>query len=275
MIPKYAIVRDVATTYDKCVKPAGSITPIDVPLAQAQHRAYCNVLKKSGLKLIRIPADDRFPDCCFVEDPAIVIGDTAIISRLGVKSRRGEEMAVRNTLARYKTIRWIKPPGTIEGGDVLQIGRNIYIGLSERTNLSAIRQVKAIAAEHRYEVIPVRVKGMIHLKTGCTYLGNNCVTLVKGPAQPDGRSGGQLDEKSFAGYKRIIIPKLESYSANCLSINGRVLIPKGYPRTRQLIKNNARLTGCEVGQGFKIIELDMSEFRKGGGSLTCLSLLFS
>ena len=264
MIYKYAIVRKVASTYDKCVKPAGSTVPIDVRLAQEQHQAYCGTLKKLGLKLIKIEADERFPDCCFVEDPAIVIGDTAIISRMGVKSRRGEDIAVRQTLARYKTIRWIKPPGTIEGGDVLRIGQNIYIGISERTNLSAINQVRAIASGYGYEVIPALVRGMIHLKTGCTYLGNNYVTLVKGPARPDGRSGGQLDAKPFAGYRKIIIPKSESYSANCLSINGRVLIPKGYPKTKKLIKK----------AGFKVTELDMSEFRKGGGSLTCLSIVY-
>ncbi|HLD35256.1 MAG TPA: arginine deiminase family protein [Planctomycetota bacterium] len=264
MTPKYAIVRDVARTYDECIKPNKPTKPINVLLAQAQHRAYCQALKNLGLKLIKIEADNRFPDCCFVEDPAIVIGDTAIISRMGVKSRRGEEKAVRQTLARYKTIRWIKLPGTIEGGDVLKIGKKIYIGLSERTNLSAIRQVKAIAAEHEYEVIPVRVKGMIHLKTGCTYLspegeprpnggGNNYVTLIK----------GKLDEKPFSDYKKIIIPKEEAYSANCLAINGRVLIPKGYSKTKVLIKH----------AGFKVRELDMSEFRAGGGSLTCLSII--
>ena len=263
MTPKYAIVRSVAKTYDRCIKPINPTTPIDVRLAQSQHQAYCHALKGLGLKVINIEADDRFPDCCFVEDPAIVIGDTAIIARMGVKSRRGEEIAVRQALARYKKIRWIKPPGTIEGGDVLQIGRKIYIGLSDRTNLSAIRQVKAIVSGSGYEVIPVRVKRMIHLKTGCTYLGNNYVTLVK----------GQLDEKPFAGYKKIIIPKSESYSANCLTIGSRVLLSNGYPKTKKLIENDARLTGCQVGQGFKVVELDMSEFRKGGGSLTCLSII--
>ncbi|MBI5777912.1 MAG: N(G),N(G)-dimethylarginine dimethylaminohydrolase [Planctomycetes bacterium] len=255
MISQYAIVRNVAKTYDKCIKPAMSTAPIDVRLAQKQHQAYCKTLKALGLKMINIEADDRFPDCCFVEDPAIVIGDTTIISRMGVKSRIGEERAVEKTLSRHKKIYRIKPPGTIEGGDVLRIGHRIYIGLSERTNISAIKQVRTIAAKYGCEVIPVRVKGMIHLKTGCTYLGNNCITLVQ----------GQLDAKPFAGYKKIIIPKSESYSANCLSVNGTILIPKGYTKTRQMIKN----------AGFKIKELDMSEFRAGGGSLTCLSVILS
>ena len=254
MISKYAIVRDVAKSYNQCIKPDKLTVPINVPLARAQHRAYCNALMDSELKLIRIPADDRFPDCCFVEDPAIVIEGAAIISRMGAKSRRGEERAVRQLLTRHKTIRWIKPPGTIEGGDVLKIGRQIYIGLSERTNQSAINQVRTIAAKYGYQVIPVKVKGMIHLKTGSTYLGNNCVTLVK----------GQLDAKTFTGYRKIIIPKSESYSANCLSVNGTVLMSRGYPKTRQRIKN----------AGFRVVELDMSEFRKGGGSLTCLSIIF-
>lgn len=254
MISKYAIVRNVAKTYDNCVKPNKPGKQIDVLLARAQHQSYCQALKDLGLKLINIEADSRFPDCCFVEDPAIVIEDTAIITRLGVKSRTGEERAVAKVLKCYKTIRWIKPPGTIEGGDVLKIGRKIYIGLSERTNQSAIKQVRAIAAGYGYEVIPVRVRGMIHLKTGCTYLGNNYVTMVK----------GKVDEKPFAGYKKIVIPKAESYSANCLAINGTVLMPEGYPKTKRLIKN----------AGFKTRELDMSEFRKGGGSLTCLSIIF-
>lgn len=254
MTPKYAIVRNVSNTYDRCVRVTRPVKKIDVAFARQQHQAYCRALESLGLKLIKIEADDRFPDCCFAEDPAIVIGDTAIITRMGVSPRTGEELAIEKALKPYKKIRRIKPPGTLEGGDVLQIGLRIYIGLSSRTNLSGIRQVRAIVSKSGYQVIPVRIKSVIHLKTACSYLGSNYLILA----------GGCFDHSFFGDYRKIIVPKPESYSANCISVGSSVMAPKGCPRSKKLIQ----------AAGFKVKELDMSEFRKGGGSLTCLSIIF-
>lgn len=249
---KYAIVRGVPTTYDRCVKASKPGRKIDVNLARSQHALYCRALEKLGLTLVRIDADDRFPDCCFVEDPAIVLGTRAVITQMGIGPRRGEETAVANALAKYKKLYRIRPPATIEGGDVLKVGRNIYIGLSERINLPAIRQVRKLVPGCR--VIPVKVRKLIHLKTGCTYLGSNYITLAP----------GYFDEQPFAGFKKIIIPSGESYSANCLAVNGKVLVPAGYDRTRKLIEK----------AGFETVPISISEFRKSNGGLTCLSIIF-
>jgi dimethylargininase len=250
----YAIVRDVPNTYDKCITTQLLRERINVESAKEQHGVYCKILEKLGLSLIRIKADDKLPDCCFTEDTAIVFEDKAIISCMGAKSRIGEAIEVKKTLIKYKRINKIKPPAAIEGGDVLKINKKVYIGLSGRTNQFGIQQVESLISDSGYEVIPVKIEGILHLKSACTYIGNDYVVLFP----------GHFDDKIFSEYKKIIVPKREAYSANCLSINGKVLVPKGYPLTKKLIEN----------EGFETIEAEISEFRKGGGGLTCLSIIF-
>jgi dimethylargininase len=256
-IGKYSIIRGVPYTYDKCIKSQKAHkveNQINVVLAKEQHIRYCETLEQLGLTLVMIEPDDRFPDCCFVEDPAIVIGETAIISRMGAKSRIGEEIEVKNTLSKYKKVYEIKPPGTIDGGDVLRINKKIYIGLSERTNHFAIQQVRTYLSDYGYQVIPVNIKHILHLKSACTYIGNTVVVMFP----------GHFDDRIFSDFHKIIIDKREARSANCLSVNGKVLVQKGYPNTKKLIED----------EGFETVEIEMSEFRKGGGSLTCLSIIF-
>jgi len=251
---KYAIVRRVPNSYDRCIRPCEFENTINVEVAKAQHAQYCDVLEQLGLTLIRIDPDDRFPDCCFVEDTAIVIGDNAVISNMASKSRTGEEVEVKSTLSKYKDIYEINPPGTIDGGDVLRINERIYIGLSERTNQFAIQQINTSISDCGYQIIPIEIRHILHLKSACTHIGNDYVIL----------SSGHFDEKIFSEYHKIIVSEKEAYSANCLSVNGKVLIQKGYPNTRKLIEN----------EGFETIEIEVSEFRKGAGSLTCLSIIF-
>jgi dimethylargininase len=253
-IGEYAVGRGVPNTYDNCIKPSKFQNKIDVELAKEQHIQYCEILEQLGLSLIPIDSDARFPDCCFVEDTAIVVGDSAIISNMASVSRIGEEEKVKNTLSKYKNIHEINPPGTIDGGDALRIDEKIYIGLSERTNQCALQQVSTFTSGGGYQVIPVEIKHVLHLKSACTYIGNDCVVI----------SPGHFDEKIFSEYHKIIVPKGEAQGANCLSVNGKVLIQRGYPITKKLIEN----------EGFETIEIDVSEFRKGGGSLTCLSIIF-
>lgn len=251
---RYAIVRGVPSTYDKCIKSPEIESTVNVELAKQQHLQYCETLRQVGLTLIPIDADDRYPDCCFVEDPAFVIGDKAIISNMGAKSRIGEEKEVENTLSKFKKVYKIDPPGTIEGGDVLRINEKIYIGLSKRTNRFAIHQVNNVVSEYGYQVIPVKIEYMLHLKSACTYLGNNSIVM----------SPGHFDEDIFSEYNKIVIPKIEAHGANCLCVNGKVLVQKGCPQTVELIEN----------EGFETVQIDLSEFRKGGGSLSCLSIIF-
>ncbi len=250
----YAVIRDVPDTYDRCIKTRIPKKEIDFNLAKEQHSLYCETLRQLGLTLIRIETDDKLPDCCFVEDTAIIIGDKAIISYMGVKSRVGEEIEVKKILANYKEIFEIKSPATIEGGDVLKIKDKIFIGISPRTNEQAIKQVQSIVSNDGYQVIPVKINEIFHLKSACTYLGNDYILITP----------GYFDDKYFSEFKKIIVPKKYEYSTNCLSINGKVLIPEGYPITKKFIKD----------EGFTTIEIPMSEFRKGDGGLTCLSIIF-
>ena len=250
-LPKYAIVRGVPNTYDQCIR---SVTvPIDVELAKEQHRQYCETLQELGLELIYIEADDRYPDCCYVEDTAIVIGDVAVISRMGAPTRREEVIEVRKILDKCKKIHDIKPSGTIEGGDVLRIDDKLFIGLSKRTNISAVEQVRKIAAPLGVQTIAVETKDLMHLKSDCTYLGRGHLLMAP----------GRFDEAPFNGYRKIIVPEEEAYAANCLAVGGNVIVSDGYPRTKRLIEE----------AGFATISLDMSEFRKGEGALTCLSVM--
>lgn len=253
-IDEFAIVRNVPNSYQQCVTSFHDTPLINVDIAKQQHQQYCKTLSQLGLKLIRIDADDALPDCCFTEDPAIVFGDLAIITYPGTPTRVAETVEMEKTLLQLKKIYHITPPATLEGGDVLKIGKNIFIGNSKRTNEEGIKQVAAIIEPKGYKVTPVKIWNTLHLKSVCTYLGNNCIIL----------SEGYLDDEIFYAFDKIIVPKEEGYCANILEINGKVLIPKGFPKTKSLIEY----------KGFSVIELEMSEIEKAEGALTCLSIIF-
>ena len=249
---KYAIVRPVPNSYDRCVRT--NFERIDVVLAKKQHTEYCKALERLGLKLIWVKGDDTLPDSCFVEDTAIIIGEKAIICNMKVKSRAPEVIEVAKVLEKLKETYYIKPPATIDGGDVLKIENKIFVGLSERTDTKAVHQLREILKETSLEIVPVKVQNVLHLKSACTYLGNNYVILSK----------AHFDIEILRGYEKIVVPKGEEYAADCLAINGTVLMAKGYPETKRRIE----------AAGFSVKELEVSEFRKGEGALTCLSILF-
>jgi dimethylargininase len=249
---KYAIVRPVPNSYDHCVRT--NVEKIDVALAKKQHAEYCKALENLGLKLIWVKGDDTLPDSCFVEDTAIIIGEKAIICNMKVKSRAREVIEVAKVLEKLKETYYIKPPATIDGGDALKIENKIFVGISERTNMQAVHQLKKILNNSDVEVVPVKVKNVLHLKSACTYLGNNYVILSK----------GHFDVDILQGYEKILVPKGEAYAADCLAIDGTVLMAKGYPKTKKMIE----------AAGFSVKEMEISEFRKGEGALTCLSILF-
>jgi dimethylargininase len=248
-----AIVRGVANTYDRCIRPdGGGSPPIDVGLAREQHATYCAVLEKLGIELVRLDPDDRYPDCCFVEDTAVVVGDTAVICEMGAQSRRGEETAVAAALAGRRLVH-LEPPATMDGGDVIFIVGELFVGLTDRTNNQAVRSVREFLAPSGVDVTAVPVTDVLHLKSACTPVAPGLLLISEQFAATG----------AFAEYERLIVPQEESYAANCLSVNGTVVVSDGYPRTRTLIEE----------RGIPTVALDMSEFRKGGGSLTCLSIL--
>jgi len=248
---KYAIVRPVADTYDQCVRTGNE--KIDVALTKKQHKDYCDALQSLGLKLIWVKGDNTLPDSCFVEDTAFILGEKAVICNIKVKSRAKEVVEVAKVLETMKNICYIKPPATIDGGDVLNIGNRAFVGLTKRTNMDAVRQLKEIVRDDGFDVTPVKVGKVLHLKSACTYLGDNHVIVAE----------GRFDLDVLKGYSKIMVPKGEERAADCLSVNGTVLVVKGYPKTVKLVES----------EGFTVKELDISEFRKGDGALTCLSIL--
>lgn len=247
-------MRDVPATFGRAIRPPGVHEVIDVDRARRQHAAYCATLERIGLELLRVPADDRFPDCCFVEDTAVVLGELAIIAAPGASTRRGETAAVEPVLGRHRQIRRIREPGSLDGGDVLRVGRRVFVGLSSRTNAEACAQLGMLLEEEGLEVVPVEVRGILHLKSACTHLGDDLITWLP----------GHLDESAFSGLQRIVVSADEAHAANCLALNGLVLVPAGAPRTRRAIE----------GAGLEVIELDISEARKAGGGLTCSAIAF-
>ncbi|UCG52063.1 MAG: N(G),N(G)-dimethylarginine dimethylaminohydrolase [Candidatus Latescibacterota bacterium] len=251
---KYAIVRAVPRTFDRCIRPAGPTVPIDVDLAMEQHRHYCDALESLGLELIRIEPDDRYPDCCFVEDPAVIVDGRAIVVNMGAPSRLGESVAIKEALARWKVVTEVGTPGTLDGGDVLFAGDRYFVGLTSRSNETGFVAFREIVRELGYVAESVPVKNALHLKSVCTHLGEG--HLVVAP--------GHVDETIFCNYTLIPVSKEDEYSANCLSVNGKVLVIAGYPRTKAAIE----------AAGFETIELETTEFKKAGGSLTCLSIIF-
>ena len=248
---KHAIVRPVPESYDRCVRTNNE--DIDVTLAKKQHAKYCNILKQLGLTLITVNADNTLPDSCFVEDTAVILGERAIICNMKVKSRAKEAVEVANILEKLKEIYYLESPATIDGGDVLRVEDKVFVGLTARTNLEAANQLRRIMAKSDFEVVPVRVHNVLHLKSACTYLGKGCVIL----------SEGHFDTSILLDHRKVVVPRGEEYAADCLAVNGTVLVAKGYSKTRRLIEE----------AGFSTKELDISEFRKGDGALTCLSIL--
>jgi dimethylargininase len=253
-----AIVRGVADTLDGCIRPPGSVDPIDIPLARRQHAAYVEALSRLGLEVHSIAADDRYPDCCFVEDPAVIAGDAALVCRSAAPARRGEEVEVERALARFMRTERMAAPATMDGGDVMRVGKTLYVGLTERTNPEAALQLETIAGPAGFRVTTLRVRGVLHLKSACTPLDED--TVLVDPSK--------VDARAFAGCEVVEVPREEGYAANCLSVNGTVLVSEGgFARTRDLV------AAWGAHRGFEVVGLEMSEFRKAGGSLTCLSLL--
>ena len=220
--------------------------------ALEQHNAYVEALKKCGLEVTVLEADERFPDGCFVEDTAVVFEEAAITTKPGEIARLGEEEETTNVLSMFKEMESIVLPGNVDGGDIMRVENHFYIGMSHRTNKVGAEQLTAILEKYGYTASTIPVESVLHLKTGITYLGNNQYIAVD-----------EFVEK-FSSAKVIKLDKEEEYSANCLLINDYLLIPKGFPKSKKQI----------LDLGYNILEIEMTEFAKMDGGLTCLSLLF-
>jgi dimethylargininase len=207
------------------------------------------------MHVISLPVEPELPDSVFMEDPAIVLDELALISRMGAVERRGEAKSLTKLLSAVRPLRFMDPPATFEGGDRIRIGRTLFVGISSRTNLSGVEQLRSILVPFDYEVKPVTVKGCLHLTTGCSYLGNQTVLM-----NPD-----WIDANVFADFDIIHTPPEEPWGANTMVIgDGDVLLSASFPQTRSLLEQ----------RGFKVRVANISELEKAEAGLSCMSLVF-
>jgi len=254
MMFKNVIVRRPGHSLSEGITSANLGKP-DYENALRQHDKYIEALKQCGVAVTVLDAREEFPDSVFVDDTAVCTEKCAIITFPGAASRQGEEATIEEALEEfYDYIEHITFPGTLDGGDVMMVGDHFYVGLSGRTNGEGFRQLKGILESYGYSTTSVSMTEFLHLKTGLAYLEDKCLLVA----------GEFTTQPEFEKYNRIIVDGTEAYAANSIRVNSKVLVPQGYPKTRAAIE----AAGCDV------IEVDVSEFQKLDGGLSCLSLRF-
>jgi dimethylargininase len=250
----HAIARKPGPNFAQGLTTAANEEAPDFNRLFDQHQKYISTLSSIGLEVILLDALPDHPDAYFVEDTAVVTSNVAVITNPGADARKGEEETIAPVLEKYRKIEKIQPPGTVDGGDVLQVNQHFFIGLSERTNQEGADQLGQILNRYGYTHATVAVGEGLHFKSSVNYVGKNTLLVTEDFATSD----------QLAGYDILVTDQDESYAANTLFINDHLLAPRGYPNT---------LKKLEV-LGYKILELDTSEVRKMDGGLTCMSLRF-
>jgi dimethylargininase len=249
-----AITRAVSSSLLDCELSFIPRNAINLEKARAQHLAYEQLLEKLGARVISLPEEKDLPDSMFVEDPAIVLDEIAVIFPLGTESRRKEAPSIATALEKYRKLAYVKLPGTVEGGDVLQIGKKVFVGITRRSNPEGIRQLAVILAAYGYEVIAIQVGGCLHLKSAVTYMGNNTLLANR----------NWFKAERFAGFEWVDVLPSEPHAANALRISDALVLPASFPGTQKLLE----------ARGFHVITLDIAELQKAESGLTCSSLIF-
>jgi len=250
-----AITRAVSPALAECELSFIERNPIDMTKACAQHHAYEAALASLGARVISLPAEAELPDSMFVEDPAIVLEELAVVFPLGTETRRREAESLAKAISPFRKIESVKLPGTVEGGDILRVGRKLFAGLTARTNEEGIAQLRGIVQPYGYEVIAVPVTGCLHLKSAVTHLGNNVLLANR----------TWFDAAPFAGeFEWVDVDPAEPHAGNALALNGTILFPASFPRTLARIE----------AKRFRVMPLDIAELQKAESGLTCSSLIF-
>lgn len=248
-----AITRELSPSITRCQLTHLAREPIDVARAERQHERYRHCLAELGCRVVTLPAEPALPDSVFVEDTAVVVDQLAVLTRPGAESRRPETASVARVLAQHRRLAAIRPPGTLEGGDVLRLGRRVLVGLSGRSNREGIDQLRALLEPHAYTVEAVSVEGCLHLKSAVTQVAPETVLL--NPAW--------VDAAAFAGLLRIEVDPAEAHAANALLVGEGVIYPTAFARTAE------RLERAHI----PLKPVDVSELAKAEGAVTCCSLL--
>ena len=256
---KLAVTHQVSERINECEVNYREREPIDFRLARRQHEGYCDWLRSIGVEVVTVDVNPDFPDSVFVEDTAVVVDEAAVMTTMGVASRRGEVAGMEKVLARYRPIRRIAEMGFegagLEGGDVLRVGRDFYVGLTTRSNLAGVKALGAALEPFGYTVTPVKVRAGLHLKSAASALDPETL-LVHLPA---------LDPEPLKGYRFIQVPEDEARGANVLVVDDRMAIFSGYEKTRGILEQ----------AGYKPHPLDISELIKADSGLTCSSIIMN
>jgi len=250
-----ALIREVSSAIDRCELTHLAREPIDLTLARAQHEAYGRCLTEAGCRVQCLASGPDMPDSVFIEDIAIVFDEMAVMTRPGAASRRLETSGVAEALGKYRQLHAIEDPGTLDGGDVLVVGRRVFVGRSRRTNEAGIDQLCGLLAAHGYDVVPVEVRGCLHLKSAVTRLDDDLLLINRAwlPAEP------------FSAFEAIDVHPREPGAANALRVGGRIVYSSGFPRTLERLER----------RGLSVRTVDASEVAKAEGAVTCCSLIFS
>lgn len=228
----------------------------DYELALRQHKEYIEALELSGVKVHKLGAEEVFPDSCFVEDVAVVVGEDAIVTRPGASTRQHEIERIKSLIEEtFNDVGYITAPATLEGGDVMLVGNTFYVGRSKRTNAEGAKQFSAFVTRKGFKCVTVPFEGFLHLKTGMTPINEEVLLVTE--------TMNRLDY--FEGYKKIVVDANEEYAVNIIANGNYVIMPKGYPKTKKVLASYFTT----------ILEVSMSEFEKIDGGLTCLSLRYN
>jgi dimethylargininase len=249
-----AVTRAVSPALADCELTHLPRDPINVGEAIADHARYEAALRSLGATVVRAPEEPTLPDAVFVEDTALVLDDVAVITRPGASSRRAETESMARVLSAYKPLRRIQPPGTLDGGDVLVVGRKIYVGLSSRTNQEGIAQLETLLREWGYEAIPVSVNGCLHLKSAVTQVADNLLLINARWVRPE----------SFASSEIMTVAPSEPAGANALRIGTAVIYPSHHPDTAERLDR----------AGVRVVPVPCTELAKAEGGVTCCSVVF-
>jgi len=248
-----AITREISPRFNECEITHIERTPIDVDRARVQHYDYVNALKQLGCTVVELPAEADLPDSVFVEDTAFILPEVAVITRPGADARKPETESIIPALTPYSKLVHVREPATVDGGDVLVLGKNIYVGLSSRSNRAALNQLNELLQDQGYQVLGVELHDCLHLKSAVTRLDDKTLLINK----------NWVNTQHFKDFEWIEVDPAEPYAANCLPIGETVIFPTSFPNTRAKLDE----------RGYKVLTVDVSELAKAEGAVTCCSLI--
>ena len=248
-----AITREVSSRFNECEITHIDRTPIDLDIARAQHRAYVQALAKIGCQVIELDEERNLPDSVFVEDTAFILPEVAVITRPGADSRKPETESIIQALSSYRPLVHVTAPATVDGGDVLVLGKNIYIGMSTRSTEEAVNQLQSLLDNYGYSVTGVKLTDCLHLKTAVTRVDDKTLLINK----------NWVDPAHFTGYELIDVEPSEPFAANCLPVKDIIIYPTTFPKTQEKLEQ----------KGFQMINVNLDELAKAEGAVTCCSLI--